>query len=124
MRPDDSASRLTQRASLVIERKHFSRPLEGASRKMVHCAPADAAYSCLGAPLLETMTFGLLLEVAVDSLERAVAAERAGTNRLELCVGLEAGGLTPGIELIRQVRAAVRIPTHAMVRPRTGDFVH
>jgi copper homeostasis protein len=91
---------------------------------MVHCAPADAASSCLGAPLLETMTFGLLLEVAVDSLQRAVAAERAGTNRLELCVDLEAGGLTPGIELIRQVRAAVRIPTHAMVRPRTGDFVY
>jgi copper homeostasis protein len=70
------------------------------------------------------MPIGLLLEVAVDSLERAVAAERAGAHRLELCVDLEAGGLTPGIELIRRARAAVRIPIHVMVRPRRGGFVY
>jgi copper homeostasis protein len=67
---------------------------------------------------------GLLLEVAVDSLARAAAAERAGAHRLELCADLEAGGLTPGIELIRQARAAVRIPIHVMLRPRPGDFVY
>ena len=66
----------------------------------------------------------LLLEVAVDSLERATAAERAGAHRLELCAALEAGGLTPGLELIRKVRSAVRIPIHVMVRPRPGDFVY
>jgi copper homeostasis protein len=66
----------------------------------------------------------LLLEVVVDSLERAVAAERAGAHRLELCADLQSGGLTPGIELIRQARAAVRIPIHVMVRPRPGDFVY
>src|SRR5260370_7449782 len=65
-----------------------------------------------------------LLEVAVDSLERAIAAERAGAHRLELCAHLELGGLTPGLELIRQVRSAVRIPIHVMVRPRPGDFVY
>ena len=65
-----------------------------------------------------------LLEVAVDSLERAIAAERAGAHRLELCARLELGGLTPCLELIRQVRSAVRIPIHVMVRPRPGDFVY
>jgi len=65
-----------------------------------------------------------LLEVAVDSLERAVAAERAGANRLELCAHLELGGLTPGLEFIRQVRSAVQIPIHVMIRPRPGDFVY
>ena len=64
------------------------------------------------------------MEVAVDSLARAAAAERAGAQRLELCADLAAGGLTPGIELIRQVRAAVRIPIHVMIRPRSGDFVY
>jgi copper homeostasis protein len=67
---------------------------------------------------------GLLLEVAVESLERAAAAERAGAHRLELCANLDVGGLTPGIELIRQARAAVRIPIHVMVRPRPGDFAY
>ena len=62
------------------------------------------------------------LEVAVDSLERAAAAERAGAHRLELCAHLDAGGLTPEIELIRQVRAAVQIPIYVMVRPRAGNF--
>jgi copper homeostasis protein len=70
------------------------------------------------------MPFGSLLEVAVDSLERAIAAERAGAHRLELCADLESGGLTPGIELIRQTRAAVRIPIHVMVRPRPGDLAY
>ena len=70
------------------------------------------------------MPAGILLEVAVDSLARAAAAERAGAQRLELCADLAAGGLTPGIELIRQARAAVRIPIHVMIRPRSGDFVY
>src|ERR1700757_1265236 len=70
------------------------------------------------------MPIAPLLEVAVDSLERAIAAERAGAHRLELCARLELGGLTPGLELIRQVRSAVRIPIHVMVRPRPGDFVY
>ena len=60
----------------------------------------------------------------MDSLERAVAAERAGANRLELCAHLELGGLTPGLEFIRQVRSAVQIPIHVMIRPRPGDFVY
>jgi copper homeostasis protein len=66
----------------------------------------------------------LLLEVAVDSLERAIAAERAGAHRLELCADLQAGGLTPALELIRMVRAAVSIPIHVMVRPRAGNFCY
>src|SRR5258707_10706859 len=70
------------------------------------------------------MPTGLLLEVAVDSLERAKAAERGGAHRLELCANLQLGGLTPHIELIRKVRSAVRIPIHVMVRPRPGDFVY
>ena len=91
---------------------------------MVHCAPAQAVSFCLGAPLPETMPADFRLEVAVDSLERAVAAERAGAHRLELCANLDVGGLTPGIELIRRVRSAVRIPIHVMLRPRPGDFVY
>jgi copper homeostasis protein len=91
---------------------------------MVQCVPGEAVSSCLIATFFETMTIGLLLEVAVDSLARAKAAERAEAHRLELCANLEAGGLTPGLELIRQVRSALKIPVHVMVRPRPGDFVY
>jgi copper homeostasis protein len=65
-----------------------------------------------------------LLEIAVASFGRAIAAERAGADRLELCANLEMGGLTPSLELIRQVRAAVKIPIHVLVRPRAGNFVY
>ncbi len=65
----------------------------------------------------------LLVEAYVDQLATAVAAERAGAGRLELC-GPGEGGLTPSRELVAAVRDVVRIPVHAMVRPRTGDFVY
>jgi copper homeostasis protein len=86
--------------------------------------PVESVSSCLVASIFEPMLPGLLLEVAVDSLARAEAAQRAGAHRLELCANLEAGGLTPSLELIRQVRSAVRLPIHVMVRPRRGDFVY
>ena len=70
------------------------------------------------------MRASCLLEVATSSIERSLAAERAGADRLELCVELEKGGVTPSRDLIRRVRAAVRIPIHVLVRPRAGDFVY
>ncbi len=66
----------------------------------------------------------ILLEIAVASLERALAAERGGANRLELCENLDIGGVTPSIAFVRRVRSAVRIPIHAMMRPRAGDFIY
>ena len=74
--------------------------------------------------MIGSMPTGLLLEIAVDSLARAMAAERAGADRLELCANLDVGGLTPSLELIRQIRAAVNIPIHVLVRPRAGIFVY
>jgi copper homeostasis protein len=65
----------------------------------------------------------MLVEAYVDQLETAVAAERNGAGRLELC-GPGEGGLTPSPALLGAVMAAVRVPVHVMIRPRTGDFVH
>jgi copper homeostasis protein len=65
----------------------------------------------------------LRLEVCVESLSGALAAVRGGADRLELCARLDLGGLTPPIELARDVVRAVPVPVHAMVRARTGDFV-
>lgn len=65
----------------------------------------------------------MLVEAYVDAVATAVAAERNGAGRLELC-GPGEGGLTPSAALLAEVMATVRIPVHAMVRPRPGDFVY
>lgn len=64
-----------------------------------------------------------LLEISVETLEAATAAERGGAHRIELCESLHVGGVTPGAELMRAARARVKIPIFAMVRPRDANFV-
>jgi copper homeostasis protein len=65
-----------------------------------------------------------ILEITVDRLDRALAAQRGGAHRIELCSDLSSGGLTPSAELLRLVREQVRLPIFAMIRPRTGDYVY
>jgi len=66
----------------------------------------------------------VLLEAAVESLARARRAVDDGAQRLELCACLSMGGLTPSVDLIHAVRAAVDVPLHVLIRPRGGDFVY
>ena len=65
-----------------------------------------------------------LLEISVETLEAAMAAQRGGADRLELCGKLSIGGVTPSVELMRTVREQLRIPVFTMIRPRGGDFVY
>jgi copper homeostasis protein len=64
------------------------------------------------------------LEISVANVESAMAAERGGANRIELCAELSVGGLTPARELLRSVRQKIGIPIYSMIRPREGNFVY
>jgi copper homeostasis protein len=64
------------------------------------------------------------LEISVETAEAALAAERGGANRIELCGNLSVGGVTPSAELMSAVRERLRIPIFTMIRPRPDDFVY
>jgi copper homeostasis protein len=66
----------------------------------------------------------MIVEIVVQSGEDAVASERGGAHRLELCSALSLGGLTPSLGLLRSVRARTELPIMAMVRPREGGFTY
>ncbi len=66
----------------------------------------------------------LTFEACVETLEDALAAEKRGANRIELCSALNQDGLTPSSELTMQCVQNLSIPVMAMVRPRGGNFVY
>ena len=65
-----------------------------------------------------------ILEVCVDSVESALAAERGGATRLELCANLVIGGTTPGYPLFEQVKKETGLPVRTLIRPRFGEFLY
>ena len=60
------------------------------------------------------------LEVIVQSVGDARAAEEGGADRLEVVRSIEHGGLTPALDVVHEIAAAVRLPMRVMVRENAG----
>jgi copper homeostasis protein len=63
-----------------------------------------------------------MLEIACFSPASAIAAAKAGADRIELCADYAAGGVTPSLSALQGVRKETTIPINVMIRPRPGDF--
>ena len=66
----------------------------------------------------------MIVEVCANSLQSALNAQRAGADRLEVCIELGLGGITPTYGLLKELKKAIRIPMHVLIRPRSGDFTY
>ncbi len=64
------------------------------------------------------------VEVCVESLAGLRAARAAGARRVELCSGLDVGGLTPSRGLLEACLAEGGIEVVVLLRPRGGDFLY
>jgi copper homeostasis protein len=69
----------------------------------------------------------MICEVCVDSADSIVSAIEAKVNRIELCSGLNEGGLTPTIgltKLAKKLISKTSIQLFVMIRPRASDFLY
>ena len=66
----------------------------------------------------------LTLEICTPSIRSAFAASQGGADRIELCSGLEMGGLTPGAATVEMAINRLSIPVAVLIRPRGGVFIY
>lgn len=64
----------------------------------------------------ERIQRGPTLEVIAGSVSDAVEAQSGGAGRLEIVRDLARGGLTPPLELVQEILAAVTLPVRVMLR--------
>lgn len=65
-----------------------------------------------------------MIEVCATNIQSAIAAQRAGAQRIELCCAIDGGGLTPSPGLLREARKQLSIAVNVLIRPREGNFCY
>lgn len=66
----------------------------------------------------------MTLEICIDSVASALAAEAGGAHRVELCDNLVEGGTTPSHGMVDVIKERCSLPIMMMIRPRGGDFLY
>lgn len=64
------------------------------------------------------------LEICANSIRSAVAAQKGGAHRIELCDNMAEGGTTPSYGMISICKKNLSIPIFPIIRPRGGDFLY
>jgi copper homeostasis protein len=64
------------------------------------------------------------IEIACFDIDSAITAEKAGAQRVEICVNKTADGLTPPLEMVQKLSKQINIPMRVMIRPRAGNFCY
>lgn len=64
------------------------------------------------------------MEVCANSVTSALAAERGGAIRVELCDNLPEGGTTPSYAQIKLAKELTNLQVYPIIRPRGGDFLY
>ncbi len=65
-----------------------------------------------------------MIEICATNIQSAIAAQRAGAQRIELCCAIDGGGLTPSPGLLRETRKQLSIAINVLIRPREGNFCY
>jgi copper homeostasis protein len=65
-----------------------------------------------------------VIEVCAATLAAAMAADKSGADRIELCQNIENGGTTPSYDDIAYCVNNLNLKTNVLVRPRAGNFVY
>lgn len=65
-----------------------------------------------------------MIEACVGSLAEALAAQRAGADRVELCSALDLEGLSPTLNTVKTTFKQLSIPIRVMVRPHAKSFCY
>ncbi len=73
---------------------------------------------------MSAVLFPMKIEICVDSVAGALAAERGGADRVELCDNLLEGGTTPSAGAIKLARQKTKLGLQVIIRPRGADFLY
>ena len=65
-----------------------------------------------------------LVEICTDTFTSVENAIAGGAQRIELCSGLDSGGITPSYGFAKKVAELGKIKVNILVRPRPGNFVY